>query len=485
MSLSSAISNALSGMRAASTATHVVGNNLANATNETYKRRELVVAADTLGDQGGVRVVGIRRSNNPVMAAAWRESNSQSAAAEKQASHAEHVHSLYGEPTEIGSLVQRLAEFESSLVSAAARPDLTERLQAAVTSMDRLVGTINGIGDGIQKQRERADQEIKNLSVRMNDILANLEDLNRNIFEASSQGMDLSAFQDQRDTLLDELSAMTDIRVYAREQDTIAVYATGGAVLLDNAAAEINYSLGHVITANMTVADGDLAEITINGTSVRTGMEVGNLRGGKLGALFEYRDVTSIEEQQSIDAFAYELAHRMNDPSIDPTRTTEMLGFLRDQGASIDPANLTGLSSRLNVYSGIQSNNGGNPTFLRDGLFASTPGPAGNSALLSDFIDKVTTPMSVAQGQFANDILSITDLAARLTNQSNYARVSAHQNEAFSVMQSDALWSHRLEDGVNSDEELQKLMTLEKSYAANAQVLRTIDEMMDVLLGTV
>jgi flagellar hook-associated protein 1 FlgK len=39
--------------------------------------------------------------------------------------------------------------------------------------------------------------------------------------------------------------------------------------------------------------------------------------------------------------------------------------------------------------------------------------------------------------------------------------------------------------GVNIDEELQQLMLIEQSYAANATVMRTLDEMMDTLLAAV
>ena len=39
--------------------------------------------------------------------------------------------------------------------------------------------------------------------------------------------------------------------------------------------------------------------------------------------------------------------------------------------------------------------------------------------------------------------------------------------------------------GVNIDEELQQLMLIEQSYAANATVMKTLGEMMDTLLAAV
>lgn len=37
-------------------------------------------------------------------------------------------------------------------------------------------------------------------------------------------------------------------------------------------------------------------------------------------------------------------------------------------------------------------------------------------------------------------------------------------------------------DGVNTDQELQKLIELEKSYAANARVVQVVDDMLSELL---
>ena len=37
--------------------------------------------------------------------------------------------------------------------------------------------------------------------------------------------------------------------------------------------------------------------------------------------------------------------------------------------------------------------------------------------------------------------------------------------------------------GVDTDQELQSLLVIEKNYAANAKVIQTVDEMIKTLLG--
>ncbi|WP_276861533.1 flagellar basal body rod C-terminal domain-containing protein, partial [Haematobacter missouriensis] len=53
----------------------------------------------------------------------------------------------------------------------------------------------------------------------------------------------------------------------------------------------------------------------------------------------------------------------------------------------------------------------------------------------------------------------------------------------FRTARSDQLRSAEAARGVNSDEEMQKLLLMEQAFAANARVLQAADEMMKTLLG--
>ena len=43
-------------------------------------------------------------------------------------------------------------------------------------------------------------------------------------------------------------------------------------------------------------------------------------------------------------------------------------------------------------------------------------------------------------------------------------------------------FSLELEDGVDTDAELQRLLLIEQAYAANARMIETVDDMMQALL---
>ena len=80
----------------------------------------------------------------------------------------------------------------------------------------------------------------------------------------------------------------------------------------------------------------------------------------------------------------------------------------------------------------------------------------------------------------------ITDFAAVLMTEHQYARVRAEEgrDESRLAAESVALMRSGIE-GVNMDEELQRLLVIEQNYAANATVMSTLNELLDTLLASV
>ena len=62
------------------------------------------------------------------------------------------------------------------------------------------------------------------------------------------------------------------------------------------------------------------------------------------------------------------------------------------------------------------------------------------------------------------------------------ARVNADDEASFATAQLGTLRSMELEQGVDTDQEMQSLLQIETAYAANAKVISTIGDMMQTLL---
>ena len=60
-------------------------------------------------------------------------------------------------------------------------------------------------------------------------------------------------------------------------------------------------------------------------------------------------------------------------------------------------------------------------------------------------------------------------------------RNATASREAFAAAQSAALREEELARGVDTDAEMQKLLLIEQSYAANAKVIETVGELFDIL----
>ena len=61
-------------------------------------------------------------------------------------------------------------------------------------------------------------------------------------------------------------------------------------------------------------------------------------------------------------------------------------------------------------------------------------------------------------------------------------RLSAEQEESFASARWSSLREAELTGGVDTDQEMQSLLQIEKAYAANARVISTLDAMMQTLL---
>ncbi|EKD61531.1 MAG: Flagellar hook-associated protein FlgK, partial [uncultured bacterium] len=118
-----------------------------------------------------------------------------------------------------------------------------------------------------------------------------------------------------------------------------------------------------------------------------------------------------------------------------------------------------------------------------DGLGATVPGAVGNAQLLKDMQSSLLAQRIPASGGFSNGARSFAILSADMVSGVASARVSAEGEASYASARLDTLRSMELEDGVDTDQEMQSLMLIEQAYAANAKVMTTIDDMIQTLLG--
>ncbi|ROU03229.1 flagellar hook-associated protein FlgK [Histidinibacterium lentulum] len=474
MSIGNTIAAALSGLNVASRRAEVVASNVANAMTEGYGRRSLAVSSHGLG---GVRVEGVHRQVDAGLIAARRLADADLEAGRFAADHLGRIELMVGRIGEDGGLAGRLAEVEASLVAAAADPASEIRLTRVTDALGALSDTLNSASDGIQSLRSDLDGTIAEQVAALNGALVRVERLNVTIAESAHSGVDPSALMDQRQQAVDSIAALVPIREIDRGGGEIALMSVAGQMLLDGRAYRFDFAPATYVTADMTLASGALSGLSVNGLAI-AGDGVGRLVGGRLGQAFALRDAVLPAAQDSLDPLARDLIERLSGPA-DPTLGPGMSGLMTDAGTGLAPGHLPGLAGRIALNAAVDPARGGAARLLRDGLASAGPGPAGSAVQLERWTDALREALPLASGGQAR---SAAGHAASTLAEIGAARVSAERDTAFHGARRDTLRNAELSGGVDTDVELQSLLQIEQAYAANAQVLRTVDSLIRILL---
>jgi flagellar hook-associated protein 1 len=484
VSISASLHSALSGLTANARAAELVSNNVANATNPSYARREIVLGARVVGDVGqGVSVLGVDRIVSLSLLSDRRIADARTAAQDVSAQFHARIETTIGSNSDPGSLTGRIASFESALIEAASRPDSEARLANVGNTLRQMTAAFSAASGTVQDARMRADKAIATEVAQLNTALARVRDMNVLIRAANANGSDASALMDQRQQAIDQISAIVPVRQLQRDHDQVALITSGGATLLDGKASVFGFSPVNLVTPDMTLGSGALSGLMLNGRPVQVGGGVGAVDGGTLAAHFDVRDKLGVAAQASLDAVARNLVMRFQDPAVDATRAPGAAGLLTDAGAVFIATNEVGLSARLAINSAADPAQGGALWRLRDGLGATSPGPPGNGTLISRLHGAMTDPQITATGPFGSGPRSFAVLAGDLSSLTATARVSAEADLSFARARSDTLQEQFQATGVDTDQEMQKLLVIEQAFSANAKVVQTMDELIQTLMG--
>lgn len=480
MSISASLSNALSGLTMNSRAAEIVSNNIANAMTPGYGRRILETSARQ-AVIGGVQVDGITRVGDPRLLLDRRNTDAELGAAGFAADSAARLANVVGTPDEPDSLGARLADLEAKLASASSDPSVPLRLDLAVSGARDLVSKINSVAQAIQLERKTAETGIANAVSTLNTNLERVYRLNVDIAYARNTAGDSSALEDQRQVLIDEIAELIPVREFERKNGVVALMSTGGEMLLDGPPRQFAFTPSNEITADLTFDDGFLSGLTFGGDPVSIASN-SKLAGGKLIAMFDVRDRTMVSAQADLDAFARDLVERFQDPAVDPTLAATDAGLFTDAGAAFAVADERGLSARLSVNPDVDPVQGGEVWRLRDGLNAVVQGPPGNSTILDDLRAALRNGRTAATGPLAGQSATSQEWATMLTSSFSMASDSLARDLSFAAARNTELRGIELSKGVDTDAELQRLLTIERLYAANARVIETVDEMLSAIM---
>ncbi|MGH1466621.1 MAG: flagellar hook-associated protein FlgK [Cognatishimia sp.] len=472
MSLSGSLYAAASGLSATQGMSRVTAGNVANAMTPGYVRREAILVSSALGT-GGVHIGEIRREVDAALVRMSRNENSKMA--EYQALHEglRDYTVFLGDPSSESSLNGKFSEFNSSLTTLVNMPSSMGAQQGAVFAAEDLTNSIRETSNRLAGVRNDLDMEIRYEIADLNESLYKLHDLNLRLADFEPGSLEAAGYHDQVDQVLDQISGIADIRVTYNADGWVNVYTTGGAALLEgDRVHDVTFEAG-----DGTIMAGD-NEITPNKDGVR------GIQHGSLAGLSTLKLDTVPKFQLQLDEFARGLIQAFE--GADASLSAGQAGLFTDNGFAFDASNLDGLASRLRVNDAVHAGAGGSPWLIRDGLGATAAGPASDSTQIQSFIDAMGTALGadsatgihpdVTLGQYMAEMVTSQGTETSRAERSYNAAKSAAE-----VVQA----SRKNVEGVNIDEEMQRLLMIEQSFAANSKMLTAVAEMLDTLLAAV
>lgn len=454
------INIARSGLAAQKQALDVLGHNIANASDTTYRRQRVVMSESAVMAQSqqasqissssigtGVTSDYIERVYDSLIEGRLGEATTNSSYWNYFTSTLSEIEAIIGEPSDTG-LQSALDNFWSSWEDVATNPDdialrstllestevLCQKIQHKYSAMQNISFDLNiAAGDTINN---------------INRIANRIANLNEQIGTFKPGQLSVNALEDERDALLSELSQLTNVSKYGENTQNYTI-SIGGHVLVQGSTAN-KLQIGKD-------ADGNNEIQWANDNSPAI------IKGGKLGAITDLKDNTIPSYLQKLDTIASTLVTTIN--------SMHNSGYTLDGTAGGDffqagstAVNIWLDSSIINHPESIAASGSSNPNDTGDNTIAK------NISALRD--------TAVSFNLTINNMYQ-----ALVTNIGNDSVSAKNHSITSSLMVAQLTTEQQSISGVSIDEEMVNMIKFQQAYNAAARVLTAMDEMLEVLVN--
>lgn len=432
-------------------ALEVTGQNVANAETPGYSRQVTVTrsvngpgaqarsgAGGSLAAGGGVEVARVYRAHAGWLDRSAAALSSRSGQASAEATQASQLEGVLQEPGD-GGLHATLERFYDAASNLAARPGDTASRQAMTRAGADVANRFNTLTKDVDTLQSDLQGQFAKGVDEVNDLASQVADLSAQIGQAQASGAAPNELLDQRDQLLDELAGKAGVTVSGQEGADVVVSLGGVTLVQGDHATQLEVSASNPFQVVTSGPEG-------------TGGQPANFNGGALRAQQQWGTETLPAMRSQIAGLRDQFASAVN--------TLHQSG--KDQDGNAGAA--------FFVADG-QGNLSVNPELSDSRRVAAGDGTAAGGGVARGISDlgKATGPLS--QGYAA----LVSDIGARSATATRNADVTDASRQQIQAMQSS-------ESGVNLDEELAKMVSLQHAYSASARLLSTYDDMLGTLI---
>jgi flagellar hook-associated protein 1 FlgK len=345
MGLSQALATSTAGLRTTQAGMALVASNVANAETPGYVRKTMVQATTSAGANGvSVRISEIAREFDAYIQRQLRTETAGGSYADTRAQLFSRLQRVYGTPGSDAALETVFSKFTDSLQALTTSPDSAAARAAVLSAAKVLAQQLNSMTTDIQALRSDAEFGLSDAATRANYAMQQIAAINRQL--ATSTGNDAAAatLLDQRDTYIDELSRLMDIKVVKGDFNQINIFTNSGIQLVGVDASTLSFDAQGTVTPS-ALYDRDPAKRTLGTLTLvnPTGgsmdlIATGAIRSGEIAAFVEMRDTVLVQAQTQLDQIAAAMSSALSDETVASTAAPGAV--LPQLGFDIDTAGL-------------------------------------------------------------------------------------------------------------------------------------------------
>jgi flagellar hook-associated protein 1 FlgK len=426
-------------------------NNVANANTPGYSRLRpvltesdpVVLGSVTYGQ--GVTLQKLESVRDPILQLRIQEEIQQQGQLNTSVSALQQAQVQFtSSSSDIGSQISNLF---ASLNQLSTDPTNLSLRQAVLTAAGNLATVLRNTSANLTQQRSSIDLTVSQAVQQVNTLTGQIAALNTQISQLQGVKQDASAFVDQRDVLIGQLSSLIDVSTIKSDNGLTLTTSNGAALVV----AGQSFAL-----TTQTNASG-LQDVYAQGVDITAKLPAGQLAGS-----IEVRDQKLPALLSGLDTLAAGLANALN--------TANKTGFDLNGnpgGNLFVPPPLSGAGAAANLTVLITD-----PALIAassDG----TAGSNGNVAVLSAVQNQGVAGGQTPIGYYSNLVFGLGNEVANSS-----AELSSSQ-----------LILNQLQDqrgsisGVNLNEEAANMLQYQNAYDAAAKVVTTINDMLKTVIN--
>lgn len=466
------LNNATKGLLVQQSALQTTSHNISNANTEGYSRQKVTMVADnpyTLGGIGqlgtGVRIASIDRIVDPYVNNQLRNENSSLEMYSQKSDVLGQLEGIFNEPSTTG-LNNNLSKVFASWTYLGSNPELATAKTMVAQNSETFTDTLHHMSNQIDNLHKGTVQDIEKNVLDFNSKVTQLDSLNKQIFNMTSQGQAPNDLLDQQDKILSELSGIAGVEATYDKFNRVSVSVGGQPVLTED---KIN---------NLTVdtAATTAGQLKVNDTTIE--IKSGTIKGSQ-EALVEI-DV----KKQDLNELAYTFATAVNKVHSDGGKGTDFFDLSEtvdgNYAASIQVnKEILNDVSKINAGKNIETVVGGDGTRAQ--------------AIASLQNTKLGYPVDPSGIEYDPDTMTIKNQVGGSTVAGAYndsvTQMGIVKQQSDNMVDSQGSLVSLLEarrdsvSGVSINEEVTNTITYQSAFEANSRIISVVSEMLDTLIN--